>query len=301
LSNLTTRTLTGAIFLLVLIGSILLGSITYYLIISIILILSQLEFYNLASLAKASPQKWLGIFTGWLLFTFNFLYAVDFIQLRFFIIFIPLIILFLINELYLFHKYPFTSVAYTFLGIIYIAVPLSLLNYFVFHNGLNIVDPDNLNETDDLLNQAVDIMSILNPSKTVVYTPYLLLGFFIQIWVYDTFAYLFGVWLGKHRLFERVSPKKSWEGLIGGMICTVGLSFFLPLLFPYLLWYNWMILGFIVVISATYGDLVESLFKRSLNIKDSGKLLPGHGGVLDRFDSVFIAAPIAFVYILSCF
>jgi phosphatidate cytidylyltransferase len=301
LNNLITRTLTGAIFLILIIGSILLGSITYYLIFSIILILSQLEFYNLSTLTKASPQKWLGIFTGWLLFTFNFLYAVDFIQLRFFLIFIPLFILFLVNELYLYHKRPFTSVAFTFLGILYVAVPFSLLNYFVFQNGLNIIEPDKLNKTDDVLNQAVDIMSVLNPKDTVVYTPYLLLGFFIQIWVYDTFAYLFGVWLGKHRLFERISPKKSWEGLIGGMVVTVGLSFFLPLLFPYLLWYNWMILGGIVVIASTYGDLVESLYKRSLNIKDSGNILPGHGGILDRFDSVLIAAPIAYIYILSCF
>ena len=300
MNNITTRALTGTIFLIVLISSILLGSITYYLIFSIILILSQLEFYNLSTIAKANPQKWLGIFTGWLFFTFNFLYAVDFIQFRFFIIFVPLIILLLINELYLYHKYPFTSLAYTYLGLIYIAVPFSLLNYFVFQNGLILVDFNNLNESDDILNQAFDLMSILNPSKTVMYTPYLLLGFFIQIWLYDTFAYLFGVWLGKHRLFERVSPKKSWEGALGGLICTVGLSFFLPLLFPYLPWYNWMTLGFIVVISATYGDLVESLFKRSLNIKDSGNLLPGHGGVLDRFDSVLIAGPIAFVYLQCC-
>lgn len=301
MNNLTTRTVTGIFFLLVLVGAVILGSITFYLIFSIILILSQLEFYNLSTIAKAQPQKWLGIFTGWLLFTFNFLYSVDFIDLRFFIIFIPLLVFFLINELYLFHKYPFTSVAFTFLGIIYIAVPFSLLNYFVFHNGINVLDPDDINEAHDIMNDAVDLMSVLNPGKTIVYTPYLLLGFFIQIWLYDTFAYIFGVWIGKHRLFERVSPKKSWEGAIAGTVFTVGLSFFLPLLFPHLLWYNWMILGGIVVITSTYGDLVESLFKRSLNIKDSGNLLPGHGGVLDRFDSVLIAAPIAFVYLQSCF
>jgi len=313
LNNLILRALTGAIFLIVIISSILLGSIFYYLVFSTILILSLLEFYKLSTLAKASPQKWLGVFTGWLLFTFNFMYAVDIINIRFFIIFIPLFILFLVNELYLFHRNPFTSVAFSFLGILYIAVPFSLLNYFVFQNGLNLIDPNNIinpnfifdpnkiNAIGGVINQADELMSILNPSNTIIYTPYLLLGFFIQIWAYDTFAYLFGILLGKHRLFERISPKKSWEGLIGGMIFTIGLSFFLPLFFPYLLWYNWMVLGGIVVISSTYGDLVESLFKRSLKIKNSGNLLPGHGGILDRFDSVLIAAPIAFVYIQSCF
>lgn len=301
MNNLSKRTLTGAIFVLALVGSIILGSITFYLMFSIILILTMLEFYNLSTLAKAEPQKWLGIFTGWLFFTFCFLYSVEFIQLRFFMIFIPIFILFLINELYLFHKRPFTSVAFTFLGILYVALPFALLNFFVFQNANLIIDQESINSSDDLINQAFDLMSILNPNKTIVYTPYLLLGFFILIWLYDTFAYVFGVWLGKHRLFERVSPKKSWEGAIGGMIITIGLSFFMPLLFPFLAWYNWMVLATIVVISSTYGDLVESLFKRSLNIKDSGNLLPGHGGVLDRFDSVLIAAPIAFVYLQSCF
>jgi len=289
LNSLLTRTLTGAIFVLIVVTSILLGSVSFFLIFSIILILSMIEFYNLSTFALAHPQKWLGVFTGWLFFTFNYLYAVNYIQLRFFIIFIPISILFMVNEIYLYHKHPFTSLAYSFLGIIYIAVPFSLLNYFVFRSGTA--------NTEDFLSNTANYVNFLNPTNTIVYTPYFLLGFFIQIWLYDTFAYLIGILIGKHRLFERISPKKSWEGAIGGAVCTIGLSIFFPLIFPTLLWYRWMILAGIVVVFSTYGDMAESLFKRSINVKDSGKLLPGHGGILYRIDSVLIASPIAFIYL----
>lgn len=301
MNNFTTRALSGVAFIVILVGAVILGSITYFLVFSIILILAMLEFYNLSGFAKAQPQKWLGIFTGWLFFSFNFLYAVDFIKPEYFSVFIPLIILILINELYLYHKYPITSASYTILGIVYIAAPLSFLNYFVFKESPSMLESIIAGDSDDLLNQTVDLMSLLNPANTVVYTPYLLLGFMLLIWIYDTFAYLSGLLIGRHKLFERVSPKKTWEGVIGGMIVTMGLSVFMPLFFPDLLWYNWLILSFITCIAATYGDLIESLFKRTINVKDSGNLIPGHGGVLDRFDSLLIACPIAFVYLQSFF
>lgn len=296
MNNIITRSLTGAIFVLLIVASILIGSITFYLIFSIIIIISMLEFYNLSSFALANPQKWLGIFTGWLFFTINYFYAFDFLQLRFFIIFIPIVILFFINELYLFHKRPFTSLAYSFLGIIYISVPFSLLNYFVFRTNVN------LSNSNDFSNQiTIGYEYLINQnaftSQSIYYSPYLLLGFFTLIWIYDTFAYLIGILIGKHRLFERISPKKSWEGSIGGAIFTIGLSTLFPYLFKSLEWHQWLIFAVLIVIFSTYGDLVESLFKRSLNIKDSGKILPGHGGVLDRFDSVFIASPIIYIYL----
>ncbi len=251
----------------------------------------MLEFYNLSNFALANPQKWLGIFTGWLFFTVNYFYAFDFIQFRYFIIFIPILVLFFINELYLYHKRPFTSLAYSLLGIIYIAVPYSLLSYFVFRTNINVSDIDDITNNEHIINQSIFY------SPTIHYTPYLLLGFFILIWIYDTFAYLIGILIGKHRLFERISPKKSWEGAIGGAIFTLGFSVLFPYFLPILLWYQWLILAVLIVIFATYGDLIESLFKRSLNIKDSGKILPGHGGILDRFDSVLIASPIVFIYL----
>jgi phosphatidate cytidylyltransferase len=140
-----------------------------------------------------------------------------------------------------------------------------------------------------------------NPERTIVYSPFIILGYFCIIWIYDTMAYLFGVSFGKHRLFERISPKKSWEGAIFGALFTISISYFFPYIFHILTWYNWMILAGIVIFSATMGDLVESMFKRSLDIKDSGNLIPGHGGILDRFDSVFLSAPIAYIYLQMCF
>ena len=291
------RAVTGAIFVAILISSILLGSITFYIVFSVILILSMIEFYNFSNFTAAKPQKFLGIFTGWLLFTLNYLYAVEYIQLNYFVILIPVFIVFMMNELYLANKRPIASIAFTFFGIIYIAVPLSFLNYFVFRNGTGLSVAEVGIYAEDLINNTTEYMNFLNPVKTIFYSPFFLLGFFTLIWLYDTMAYLVGISIGKHRLYESISPKKSWEGAIGGAVLTVGASSIFPFIFPILLWYQWMILAGIIVVFSTYGDLVESLFKRSLHIKDSGTLLPGHGGMLDRFDSVLLAAPAVFVYL----
>jgi len=128
--------------------------------------------------------------------------------------------------------------------------------------------------------------------------PYLLLLMLVLIWANDVFAYLTGIWLGKNRLFERISPKKSWEGAAGGLLMTLFVAWivyyfsaFMPL---------WRVAGMaiVVVVSAIYGDLIESLLKRQAGVKDSGGLIPGHGGILDRFDATFFATPFVFVYLL---
>ena len=124
-----------------------------------------------------------------------------------------------------------------------------------------------------------------------------MLAFIGIIWVNDVFAYLVGVTFGKHRLCERISPKKSWEGFFGGLIGAVGAA----LLFGYLFGGNlciWGGLGLIVALTGVAGDLVESLIKRSVDVKDSGALMPGHGGVLDRFDALILSVPFAVVYLL---
>ncbi|GAI59219.1 unnamed protein product, partial [marine sediment metagenome] len=125
----------------------------------------------------------------------------------------------------------------------------------------------------------------------------ILLGFFILFWVSDTAAYLFGVSFGKHRLFKRISPRKSWEGLLGGAFIALITAYLLSLYFKDLRLPDWIIIAFIVVIIGTFGDLVESMYKRSLGLKDSGRILPGHGGILDRFDGVLLASPIVFTYL----
>lgn len=144
-------------------------------------------------------------------------------------------------------------------------------------------------------------VAMLNGIMSIT-APRLLLGMFIFIWLYDTGAYCVGMLLGRHRLFERISPKKSWEGVIGGIVfCIVG---------AYVThqWFNeffqvpdlptWMGLSVVVAVFATFGDLVESLIKRTVGVKDSGNILPGHGGILDRIDSLLLVAPAVFIYLL---
>lgn len=123
------------------------------------------------------------------------------------------------------------------------------------------------------------------------------MGMLFMIWANDTGAYLFGITLGKNRLFERISPKKSWEGFVGGLLVAMISAYVLSLFFNSLNAMNWIIISIIVVIFGTYGDLVESMLKRSKGVKDSGNILPGHGGALDRFDGLLIAAPLVYLYL----
>ncbi len=118
---------------------------------------------------------------------------------------------------------------------------------------------------------------------------------FILIWASDTFAYLTGRFFGKHKMAPKISPKKTWEGFAGGVILTLALSFFIEKYFPEMRG-NWMVVGFLVAVFAPVGDLMESKLKRSFGVKDSGKLIPGHGGVLDRLDSFIICVPVVYLY-----
>jgi phosphatidate cytidylyltransferase len=196
-------------------------------------------------------------------------------------VFIPYlvsIIYLLIAELYLIHDDPINNWAYTMMSQVYIALPFSLLNVLAFRS----VGPD------------------------ITYTYLIPLCVFVFLWMNDTGAYLCGSLLGKHKLFPRISPGKSWEGSIGGGILVMGIAV--------MIWYlteqysvnelnlnafEWAGLGLTVVIFGTWGDLIESLLKRTLGIKDSGTILPGHGGMLDRFDSSLLAIPAAVVYLYT--
>lgn len=144
-------------------------------------------------------------------------------------------------------------------------------------------------------------VSLLNCIMSIT-APRLLLGVFIFIWLYDTGAYCIGMLLGRHRLFERISPKKSWEGVIGGIAACIGGAY------ATFYWFDeffqvpdlatWIGLSVVVAVFATFGDLVESLIKRSVGVKDSGHIIPGHGGVLDRIDSLLLVAPAVLIYLL---
>ena len=195
-------------------------------------------------------------------------------------VFIPYlvsIVYLLVAELYLKEKDPVNDWAYTMLSQLYIALPLSLLNVLAFRYD----------------------------GTEVRYDYVLPLSVFVCLWLNDSGAYCFGSMLGRHKLFPRISPGKSWEGSIGGGLLVVACAVVFALVSEsngfatgYSAW-HWAGLGLTVVVFGTWGDLVESLFKRTLGIKDSGNILPGHGGMLDRFDSSLLAIPAAVIYLFT--
>ena len=193
------------------------------------------------------------------------------------VVFIPYlvtVIYLMVSELYLKHADPIQDWAYTMLSQMYIALPFSLLNVLAF---------------------------TATPQGAVAFNTLLPLSVFVFLWVNDSGAYCVGSLLGRHKLFPRISPGKSWEGSIGGALLVLAaawaISHFLD--DTMLTTLGWLGLGLVVVVFGTWGDLVESLFKRTLGIKDSGNILPGHGGMLDRFDSSLMAIPAAVVYLYT--
>ncbi|MDY6800058.1 MAG: phosphatidate cytidylyltransferase [Bacteroidota bacterium] len=265
MNNLVQRTITGIVFLTLVIGAIVFHKFSFFILFELIIICSMVEFYSLAEKENYKPQKLYGIFIGAVAFAANFFYVNQNIDTKVFLLLIILTGGIFIFELYRRSEKIIADVGFTLLGIFYIALPLSLTNYIVFENGN--------------------------------YHWRLLLGFFMLTWTFDTFAYIFGISFGKHRLFERISPKKSWEGFIGGLIFTTIASYPISLIFSELNLMQWFITAMIVSVVGTYGDLVESSFKRSNEKKDSGKMLPGHGGILDRFDAILFSLPVFYIFL----
>ncbi len=262
INNFLLRTITGLLFVVLVIGSILLNQYVFGGLFLIFTILGMDEFYRLVENDKVKPQKISGIITGALIYICLFtIYDFGFN------LFILLALLFpvIIFELFRKKENPVINISVTLFGIIFIAIPFGMLNL------------------------------LYSPDFIISKYPELLLGFFLIIWLYDTGAYIFGNLFGRHKMFERISPKKTWEGFAGGAIFSLLLVFILSNYFKYYNSYEWLIFAAITIISATFGDLSESLLKRSVGVKDSGKIFPGHGGILDRFDSVFIAAPFSFL------
>lgn len=252
-------------------GGILINQYSYLIVFSIITTLALYEFYGLLSKAGKVPiNKALNTIGGLCLFISAYFFFSSTSQSL--ILLVPyaiyLLILF-ISELYTKHPNPILSLSYAVLGQMYIAIPLSLLNFLAFgYKGL-----------------------------TGTYHYAFLLALFIFIWANDSFAYLTGSLFGKHRLFERISPKKSWEGFIGGASFSIIASIIYSQFYTELPMWAWIGFAIVTISAGTLGDLIESLIKRTLDVKDSGDLLPGHGGILDRIDSVIFSIPAQFVYL----
>jgi phosphatidate cytidylyltransferase len=223
-----------------------------------------IEFYSLTRYKSNLWVRLLGIIAGMYLFISSLLYAGNWCGKVIFIPYILIIMVLFIAELYQKDDNPVRRWGIFSIAQIYCAVALSFLCYIPF-----------------IENQP--------------YNPTLLLIFFIFIWLNDTGAYLTGSWLGKHRLFERISPRKSWEGFWGGFAVVLIASQVFARYLTLLTWYEWLLFATVTVVAATFGDLTESLLKRACGAKDSGKILPGHGGILDRFDSVILASPAVYI------
>lgn len=271
MSELVKRSLTGIVFLAVIIGSIVWRSSAFGAIFSLVTFLGLYEFYNMISLKSANPNKLYGALTGTTIFVLNYLIAFNWAPVSVLLIIIPFLFLIFIYELFSANEKPVLNIAYSIMGIVYVAIPLSLLNYIIAYSMYYFRD---------------------------LHSPFLLLGVFIIIWTNDTFAYVVGSLLGRNKMFVSVSPKKSWEGAFGGLIFSLIVAYFISFEFKILLTYEWLILALITVVFGNIGDFIESMIKRYVNIKDSGNWLPGHGGILDRFDSIIFAAPFVFTYLL---
>ncbi|WP_437919428.1 phosphatidate cytidylyltransferase [Sphingobacterium sp. LRF_L2] len=258
-----TRAITGFFFIAVLIGAVLFGAYSFLTFFSIIGTASVYEFYKMVQAKDKKPLIFLGTAAAcfalvlWSLVILGIIGEKNLLWVLVMILFIYIAALFRKRSL------PIEDISYSLFGIIYAAVPFGIFMSLGFING--------------------------------IYNAYIPLGFLILLWTNDTGAYLAGRSFGRRKLFERISPNKTWEGFIGGVLLAVVVALNLAQYFGSLLGWQWVCMAFIIGIFGTCGDLVESMLKRNLGVKDSGNLLPGHGGLLDRFDGLLMAAPLVYM------
>jgi phosphatidate cytidylyltransferase len=271
-----TRTLTGAWIVLFAMGGFWLHPVTFLVAGLVMMIGTQVEYYRMMRITGVRPQVVTGIITGITVFLISSLVAANIISRNWFLLLIPMLAVVMVIELYRNVEKPFDSLAHTYFSILYTVIPFSMMPFSAFYReGL-----------PSLINQSL-----------ITFSPGIVIGFFILLWTNATAAYLVGITLGKHRLFERISPKKSWEGFIGGIVVTAAMAYLISGWLGVVEKSGWVIIGVIISVTGTYGDLIESMLKRSIGVKDSGSIMPGHGGFLDRFDSVVISFPMVYLFI----
>ncbi|MFC6996723.1 phosphatidate cytidylyltransferase [Rufibacter roseus] len=259
LNNFQQRVLAGVIGGAVFIGAIYFSVWSFFLLFLVLTILGQLEFYRLLSEKGYHPQRSVGLLLGVGAYLVGFAAEYGTLATEWLFLMPPIVLLALIAELYRKKELPFVNVAFTLLGVFYVAAPFALLHVLAF-------------QTDQ-------------------YSWQIVLGVMFLIWSSDSGAYAAGKSFGKHKLFPRISPGKTWEGWAGGLVLAVVVAWGLSFFFQDLSLELWLGMAVLIGIFGVLGDLVESMLKRSLGVKDSGTLIPGHGGILDRFDSLIMVIP----------
>ncbi|WP_428327744.1 phosphatidate cytidylyltransferase [Mucilaginibacter sp.] len=262
-----TRAITGFFFVLVMLCSFFFGHYPFGIFFLILSILCLREFYGLIKQTGLQPNTQAGLINGAFIYiVFALITYKDSPDVHKLLFLLTLTVSSIfIHELFKKSEAPFTNIAYTLLGLGLVCVPFTFFHAMAYIKGdFNFHYP---------------------------------LAFMLLLWANDTGAYLVGYKFGRTKLFERHSPKKTWEGFIGGVVIAGAASFAIGHFFPELQWTQWLSVAVLISCFGTLGDLIESMFKRSINVKDSGGILPGHGGLLDRFDGLFIAAPIVYTYL----
>lgn len=276
LQNLLVRGASGVVLFGVVLGAAFLGYWGFGALMLLITVVGVWEFYQLAMAKGTMPQRCMGIVTSILLLVTAFsaiLLAVPCVESAVGEL-LPFVLLATIAAFALIFfvevsrnkENPTQNIASTIMGVIYVALPMSLMLFIPF---------------------------MLSPDK---WNPWIFLFYLFLVWGNDVFAYLVGISIGRHKMCPRLSPKKSWEGFFGGVLGSLAMG----VLGAYVVEGNylvWLGLALVVSLSSVVGDLVESMFKRDAGVKDSGNFIPGHGGMLDRFDALILSAPFAFVYL----
>ena len=282
LKNFLVRTASGAVLLGIVLAAIFSGVWGYGALLLAVTIIGVWEFYGLARAKGSEPQRCMGMLMSLALFFAGFISSLyiygetddqEVLGLGVFLllIFAMLLVITFVIEVFRNRQTPMYNIAITIMGTVYVALPMAILT--ILPAGLNAII-----------------------YRGEVWIPWVFLFYLFLVWGNDVFAYLVGVTMGKHRMCERLSPKKSWEGFAGGILgsAAVGAIAASVLGGSYGVWIG---LAIVVALSSVVGDLIESMFKRDAGVKDSGAIMPGHGGILDRFDALIISAPFALIYL----
>ena len=256
------RTLSGAVYIALTLGSLIIHESIFAILLFTLNLLALIEFQKFK---KNSQSSLFVIFIGAVSFVLTHLILIDLIAFKWIWTLALFVLAFNLFGLFFEKKDPISSIAFSVFSLGYITLPLVLLN------RINIAAENTFS--------------------------WYIICMFIIIWTSDTFAYLSGLTFGKHKLFERISPKKTWEGFFGVLIAAIIAGYLLHGFLNDIQLIHWLILSALISVAGVFGDLVESLFKRAAGIKDSGNIMPGHGGILDRIDSLLFVVPILYLYL----